>query len=96
MWPGRLLGQVLAEVLQHGWDAAPPSLEEVPVQGGELRAGSDEGRKGASCVGQASLGRRRSGPSEGCIKAGEVVFARHVWDVALKECYGGHCTALGG
>lgn len=30
----------------------PPSLEEVPVQCGKLGAGDDEGREGASRVGE--------------------------------------------
>ena len=73
-----------------------PQLEKVPVQGGNLRAGKDEGREGASRVGEAPVGRCRTSAFDGCTKAGEVVFFRHERDVALKEGHGGHGTALRG
>ena len=58
--------------MEHGWDAASPSLEEVFVQGGKLRGGRDEGREGASRVGEAPVGRCGTSTFDGSAKAGEV------------------------
>jgi hypothetical protein len=91
-----LLGQVLLEVLEHGGDAASPSLKEVSVQGGKLRPGKDERREGASRVGEAPIGRCGTSAFDGCTKAGQVVFFRQRRDVPLKRDHGGHGTALGG
>ena len=74
----------------------PHRSKKSPSKRGKLRAGEDEGREGASRVGEASVGRCRTGAFDGCAEAGEVVFFRHGRDVALEEGHGGHGTALGG
>ena len=57
---------------------------KVRVHGGKLRIGKDEGREGASRVGEAPVSRCRTSAFDGRTKAGEVVFSRHQRDVASK------------